>query len=438
MPSIHRLFPHTPAGSLLGVLTTVMLGHAACTVEDPPVVEDRADLAPLDDGDLGSQDSLASVEAAATCTQVVTPSSQLMITSLPVVEDAVRTRWSGATSTAADGAWHFGRLMTQMAGTHDPSTFVLDWLKLYEVPQMVNGDSVSQRPLVRRDVIDAWPKLASGKLDLTKAPMRLVAIVNRFDERSAGNAGVVRFVYGLLSSSGSPKAFTIAIDYKVPAANAAEVKAWAHQWRDLGALTPGSATYRAKLQSITDRVTRRSSAPGSINNTAFHRLRTNEDSALSFGWELREHALNSAGKLALAPVDMTPADRHHNSSVLPAFIRENATAIASGNYTIPLTYKGQPFQAGAVPLYFQMWDSPAFTDNNMRHRFSLRTCEGCHGVETATSGFQLSNRLATNTTSVSTFLTGKNAPDPKTGQMRSFNELARRANILKSYLCANP
>src|ERR1043165_7008520 len=46
--------------------------------------------------------------------------------------------------------------------------------------QTVNGSPVSSRPQITA-IIERWPKLAGGRLDLAQAPMKLLAIVNRID-----------------------------------------------------------------------------------------------------------------------------------------------------------------------------------------------------------------------------------------------------------------
>ena len=40
-----------------------------------------------------------------------------------------------------DGAWSFGHVMTELAGTNDPSAFAMDWLSNWGAAQTVNGDT---------------------------------------------------------------------------------------------------------------------------------------------------------------------------------------------------------------------------------------------------------------------------------------------------------
>ena len=76
-------------------------------------------------------------------------------------------------------------------------------------------------------VTDAWPKTADGHIDLTRAPLRLLAIVNRMDLRdlSKGSAGEGRFVFGVLDGNGNPLEFTLILEYRLPGTTDADVKA---------------------------------------------------------------------------------------------------------------------------------------------------------------------------------------------------------------------
>lgn len=135
-----------------------------------------------------------------------------------------------------DGAWHFGRLMAQMSGTVPPEVFVRNWLAHWETHQVVNGFTVPARPFITQGVIGPWPKHPDGRLDLTKAPLRLLAIVNRLDLRdlSLGSAGEGRFVFGVLDANGNPTQFTVILEYDLPTQTQADVLTWARRWHALG------------------------------------------------------------------------------------------------------------------------------------------------------------------------------------------------------------
>src|SRR5688572_7805643 len=62
-------------------------------------------------------DDVAADEPLPACSGVnVYLGRQVLITELAVVEDPVRTRWTGSTSDEDDGAWHAGRLLADLVG----------------------------------------------------------------------------------------------------------------------------------------------------------------------------------------------------------------------------------------------------------------------------------------------------------------------------------
>jgi hypothetical protein len=369
----------------------------------------------------------------------VSAPQQLMVTNLAVVNDLVRTRWTGSLTNPSDGAWQFGRLMTQMAGANDPATFVRSWLAQWQTAVAVNGQTVPARTAINT-LINAWPKTTAGKLDLTKAPLRLLAIVNRFDLRAAGNAGEGRFVFGVLDAAGNPMQFTVILEYKMLAATAADVKVWANLWKDLSAAPLGSAAYRTKLQAITDRFAKRDAGPGRPNGSGISQVRTNEV-ALAFPWELREFRLTTTGQLRMVAPALTPADstpNFNNTPKLATFLTQNTVAIKAQTHTVPLQFQAAPFAAGRVINNIDFWRAPGITDTTLRQRFSVNTCNGCHGRETNTTFLQVLPRTTNATAGLSSFLTGVTVNDPVTNAPRAFHALADRAAGLKAFLCANP
>ena len=171
---------------------------------------------------------------------------------LSVVEDPVRTRWTGSLTNAQDGAWPFGRLMTNMAGPNNASAFVRNRLGKWETARTVNGDLIPARPAMTT-LISNWPNNADGSLDLTRAPLRLLALVNRLDLSKMGNAGEVRFVFGVLDSTGNATSFTVT------------------------------------------RFAGKGVVPANINGSSISQVRTNEI-ALDSPWALRQFTLGSAGR----------------------------------------------------------------------------------------------------------------------------------------------
>lgn len=379
--------------------------------------------------------------SAAACTVTINKDKELMIRHLGVVNDPVRTVWTGAVTHPKDGAWSFGRLMANMSGTTDPAVFTRTWLAKWETNRTVNTFSVPARTQIRTQIINAWPKLADGRLDLRRAPFRLLAIVNRMDLRNlaSGNAGEGRFVFGALGPAGESLQFTVIFEFKLPATTAAEATRWASSWHGLGALT--GAAYNDALQAITDRFSGKNVAPTRRNGSSLGQIRTNEI-ALSFPWELRQFgigasATNNAGQLVQTTVTRNPAIQFNNTAKVARFINANKTAILAGTHSVPLAFEGAAFRAGGITNNIDFWQGDAATvvDPKARHLFSLNTCDGCHGRETDTIFLQVNPRERTTVATLAGFLTGVTVADPVTGQNRTFNDLTRRATDLKNVLC---
>lgn len=365
---------------------------------------------------------------------------ELMITDLSVVND-VR-------ATGADGPWSFGGLIKAMSGTTDPSRFVVNWLKLWEANQTVNGFTVAARPSIRSDVIDPW-KARDGQtgvgddqwnVNFANAPFRLLAIVNRIDlNRGTGttiveNAGEGRFVFGVTNgpgATGQPLRFTVIFEYEQLATDRPTLRGWAQNWHALGTQQFG-ASYNAALQQITDRFSGKDKAPAKPNGSPLNQIRTNEN-ALNPEWELREFNIVS-GTLRPVPTKQSPENSFQNTPRLAKFINDNEADIKDRNFQIPLQFEGAPFLAGSsrVPFDF-FWQAPGVADNEARHIFSFTACNGCHHRETNTANFlHVANRAQNAQAALSGFLTGVDVNDPvNTGVSRRFNDLADRAEALK-------
>ena len=265
---------------------------------------------------------------ALTCPPTIVKGKSLVIRFPTVVDDPVRTVWTGATTTTSDGAWSFGRLMFNMAGSQHPPTFVRRWLEHWEADRVVNSFTVPARPSIRSLVIDPWPRHPSGNLNLSQAPMRLLAIVYRPDLRdlAQGKAGEGRFVFGVLDSADSSLSFTVILEYILPAKTATEVKDWAVAFQKLSTLSHGP-TFNAELEKITNRFAGKNVAPTRINGSAISQVRTNEI-ALDFPWELREFRLNASDKLLReTTVKQTPDLDFNNTATLARWVDTNAAAI---------------------------------------------------------------------------------------------------------------
>jgi hypothetical protein len=310
----------------------------------------------------------------------INPASELMVTDVKVVEDAKRT--------APGGAWHFGTLMEKMSGKKNPSDFVMKWLQTWEVNQVINGDVSDARPAIKSRIINPWLSASGGRrLNLDRAPFRLLAIVNRIDLRTAGNAGEARFVYGVLDEAGQPLPFTVIFEYGVPLARVSSVQAWAKRWHDLNKHPLGSPAYNAALESITDAFTASNANPRKPNGSALNQLRTNEN-ALSFAWDLREFQIVKNGTLKQVTVKQSPKESLNAKAELAKFVKANQKAILAGTHRIPAKLLG-----AASSQNVDRWEVKGVSEP-VRKAFAVATCIGCHSSETQTFFLHVGTRAA--------------------------------------------
>lgn len=351
----------------------------------------------------------------------------LMITHPSVVDDPTRTFDACTGVGNPNGAWTFNKLVTDMANQQasgvDPADLVESWLQQWSTVTAVNSFPVGGGGSAISQVLAQWPRVpATGKLDLTKSQMRLLAIVNRIDLRhparsstyggggaeSPASGGEGRFVFAALKRDANGCEaidFTVNLEYELPFAQCTAVRDYALQWNALGSLVQGSPTYNARLQSITRRFTRANAAPDKPTGSAIAQVRTNDETVPSKR-ELREFSYN--GVLDPAPVKQTPDLSFNHSATLASFIHTNRVAIMTGAYVVPLSLNGQPFRAGSAINDGQPWSySPLLqNDKQARHVLSLNTCSGCHRGETATAGFHVQPRAAGAQAGLSDFMTG--------------------------------
>lgn len=377
---------------------------------------------------------VATTARAQSCPSVeVDIDKELMIRNVGVVEDAARTQ--------GDGVWSFKHLMESMApSAADAPALVETMFSSWLTDQTINGQAVAARAGVAHLVLDSWPRVA-GALDLSQAPVRLLAIVNRLDVRNLarGQAGEGRFVFGVLDANGASTQFTLILEYRLPAASEADVLEWANLWHGLGAFDSGSADYNASLEVITERFAGRDADPNGINGSALNQLRTNELAGGDTVWELREFALGGSGLLEPATVKQTPDISLQDSQAVADFVNQNESAVLAERHTVPDTFEGLSFLGGsAITPFGTFWPGTGISNNEARHKFSLNTCNGCHAGETNTVFLHVSPRAPGEQAPLSGFLTGEDVTDPVDGSSRTFSDLARRKADMAVVLCATP
>ncbi|MCY1079126.1 choice-of-anchor X domain-containing protein [Archangium lansingense] len=400
--------------------------------------------------------------------QAVVPNKSLIINHPSVVGDPTRT-WDPCTNTGnPNGVWTFKHLMTEMANTAaTPPAFTERWLRHWLATQTVNGRTTPVRGNMATQVLNAWPRLSTGELDLNRSPFKLVAIVNRADlgrgrggPYGSSGAGELRFVFSLMNSTNCQRpynSFLVIFEYGVPRTQCAQVKSWAQSWLALSdpLLALGSAAYNTQLQNLTQQVVLRNMAPGKPNGSAINQVRTNEILLSTPWWEMREFRLFSTaanprnfttsaapGHLSEHTTVLTPFDLFNNTTTITNFLTTNNGAILAGVHDVPLDFGATTNFLGAfpqMPTAGFFWNAPNLTTVpngfNARHKFSLKTCNGCHARETST-GFThvgptgaLSPFLATG---MANMFTPYNVTDPVNGLVRPFYEIRDRAQHLDS------
>ena len=431
-------------------------------------------------------------------THPVDPARELFVVDPSVVDDPLRA--------APGGAWHFGTLIARIAGAQDPAVFAETWLAtLIEAP-VVNGVAVLEpgKAADFRAFRDAWRAQGGGPaVDLSLAPFRLCAIVHRpdlvrVDEGGVQAYGEARFVYCAVdpaSPATTAHTFFVIFEFELPASGCAEVLSWARAWHSLGALPLGGEAYNAALESLTDLATLPDPASGRPNGSRLAQLRTNEFAlgANSNHWNLREWRLRGApGSQDAALEPATTRQTPHWSllktasgrGVLAEYLDSERERILAGTHVVPdvfasalsgersfatgnaVNFCGHPRPHTTLPCAAKgtLWWAPGYQglpeqpdltveDAEVRHRFALQTCSGCHFFETGLrlegllSFSMVGARLPGSASPLATFLTGSGGPiaDPvapraldATGNLarveHRFGDLARRRGLLERML----
>jgi len=143
-------------------------------------------------------------------------------------------------------------------------------------------------------------------------------------------------------------------------------------------------------------------------------------------WNYRSFALADESLVNVALFQSSDI-RDQRSPDLISWVNQNQDDILADRHRVPLELLGGDTRN-------LDWTGRGFEDPiEVRHHFALATCNGCHGGETGTEFIHIDRRRRGEPTVLSDFLTGETIVDPG-GQMRTFNELARRADFLRDLL----
>jgi hypothetical protein len=389
----------------------------------------------------------------------IDPERSLLVRDPRVVQDKTRTRVYCREGSM--GVWSFGYLMTEMANESvtgiNPQDFVLKWLYNWADDQTVNTWTIGERREGVRHLIERWAKDGEGRLDLSKAPFRLLAIVNRpdlrgslnYDKNSKNNAGELRFVFGMVDpESCEAQRFTVIFEYGVKRDSCESIQEWATRWKNLDLLELGSPEYNEKLEGLTQEVVTANANPDKANGSSLNQLRTN-DFVLDRPWELREFQIGdgrSTGYLKDVTTKQTPDASINGTDLLTEFINQNETDLLTGSHVVPETFLGHSFLGGGIEYdSSDFWNSDGINNNDARHQFSLATCNSCHGRETDTGFLHIQPvGFGNSTPDLSGFLRGStpdtsdieflSVDDPVDTSTRKFNDLLRRAADLDALI----
>ncbi len=364
-----------------------------------------------------------------------------------------------AASDQPDAPWSFRRHLDDLAGRSAAADLAWTWLSQWrwgytvttapgipEAPRAV----VTPRPSVDDQLICPWLRLspANGctptctscsdrRLDLARAPFRLLAIANRADlGQAAGpcgrDGGELRFIYTALSpATMAPLPFTVIFEYRVALPPGQDRRTWAGAWRALGQL-PFGPDFNARLDALV--------AQG-LRGASLKSVRTNEvalGQPLGLPWELRQFvplagARGGVSLEATAPPH-TPRLSLDGTPELAAWLRDNRLAILDGDNRLP-----PDMLAGSALLERAdfRWQAPG-VEPAVMDAFNAATCNGCHGgrsdaddlpfAHVAAAGGAYYEGSRPGPARVSRYL-----HDPQGGD----DELGRRALLLEATACGS-
>lgn len=323
----------------------------------------------------------------------------------------------------AAGAFSFRNLVINLAGNEDDAADVV-----FDTLRRLGPDTEREVlcPWLRETPANACDATCSScaahRLDLSRAPLRLLAISNRVDlgdkPDAASPAGEVRFVYGVTHGPGddprsAPRAMTVIVEYALP--DTRSPAAWASAWHALGSLE--GAPYLDALEGIARETTR---------TGALAQIRTNA-AAGEPDPGMRELAMNDEGRFRPRALRNTPRPDLAASNTLATFLRDNEEAVRRDMHVLPENMRADWVDTrGASAPQVPLSAAPA----DVQRAFAAGTCNGCHGG---------SNPVVDDVFHVSPFRSGRAKlsrflHDPEPG---ADDDLSRRERDLRRRLAAS-
>lgn len=404
-----------------GLLLTSLL-VAACA--SPPVAGGRGQADPAQPSDVTPPDPFTD-PISLPPPPLVDRDRELLVTDRAVI--------GGARSDSANAAapWSFRHAIEALAAVSatDPATFVNAWLATWQQPSTLASEgslALSARPDVQKELVCPWLRLTpengcddtcaqctSSKLDLSRAPFRLLAIVNRLDlaETTTGckpEASEGRLVFvATKPGTTTPLSFNAIFEYAVNGTAAGDPAAW----HALGALD--GDRYAAALEKLTRTFT---------DTAVLGQLRTSENVG-STSWELRQF-VHRTGKLLPTALTNTVKDSLDGTPELAAHVNDHQSSIFDGDNAVPSSLATA---FSTMPKADFRWTSGQASPSTL-HLFGLSTCNGCHAGERGDTNvlpFAHVGVDASGATILSRFLSDPSAPN---GDELSFRQqsLGRR------------
>lgn len=351
----------------------------------------------------------------------IDPERELVIRSLAVVNSAY---------AEGMGPWSFGFLMKNLAPPNiDPADFAEQWLldwsaKAAENPddfwvlpsdeaEYPDSEAAGYRAASILQFLSSWPRTANGKLDLSKSPFRLQAVINRLD-RNEGRLSYCAYVANTTVYEGRDLGevldLSLIFEYALPAVGAdgtvQDAAWWANQWHQLSQYPLHSPEYREALKTLTNRFTVIGVSPERPFGSALSALRTNEQvSDLGPGtdvtpvWQLTgfKHS-PTTGLLEMEQLPDTPnieydkydcndTDSDLCQQQLVDYLLENRAGILAGTWHVDSARIQLATYGPVFPTMFS-WlknvETPAGLSDDeweqLRITFSNLSCNGCHGL----------------------------------------------------------
>ena len=336
--------------------------------------------------------------------------------------------------TRAEAPWSFRHLVEALAAPGEAQAFVAGWLASWRATSTAPEQGslpLNARPDVRTELVCPWLRLTPANacdetcshctseiLDLSRAPFRLLAIVNRLDlaetpHGCSDDAAEVRFVFVATTPGASTTLpFNVIFEYGANGVEAADPRAW-HALASL-ADERYAGTLERIMRSVTD-----------LPHPSLKQLRTSENLGTSRGtsWELRQFQRGASG-LVPSALTNTARDAVDDTPALADHVNAHFTEITSGDNAITSELRTA---FSTMPRADFRWTTPDGS-SSMVDLFGLSTCNGCHAGHRGDTKILPFAHVGVNEqgeTVVSRFL---DDPDNRPGDELAFRErsLARR------------